>query len=82
VCQRNKILDREVEERNVFTAAVFAICAINGAVILWVYDMERNVQAVRVAEAIIGREDERVQRRDDQRVNISFPIGPRLARRT
>jgi hypothetical protein len=81
VCQRNKTLDREVEERNVATDEVSAICAMNGAAIQRVHDMERTVQAVRMSEAIIVREYERVQRRDDQRVNISFPIGPRLARR-
>ncbi len=52
-----KILNREVYDRDVATAAVSALCVLKGAAILRVHDVEKTVQAVRLTEAIIrGRE--------------------------
>lgn len=47
-----KILDREVDDRDVATAAVSALCVLNGADILRVHDVDKTVQAVKMAEAV------------------------------
>lgn len=47
-----KILGTGVDERDVATAAVSALCAMKGVSILRVHDVEKTVQAVRIAEAI------------------------------
>jgi dihydropteroate synthase len=47
-----KLLDNEVDDRDMATAAVSALCAVNGAAILRVHDVSMTVQAVRLAEAI------------------------------
>ncbi|MBW2466624.1 MAG: dihydropteroate synthase [Deltaproteobacteria bacterium] len=47
-----KLLNTEVDERDVASAAVSAICAMKGASILRVHDVAKTVEAVRLAEAI------------------------------
>jgi dihydropteroate synthase len=47
-----KLLDSEVDDRDVASAAVSALCAASGAAILRVHDVAKTVQAVRLAEAI------------------------------
>jgi dihydropteroate synthase len=47
-----KLLDNEVDDRDVASAVISAICATNGAAILRVHDVAKTVQAVRLAEAI------------------------------
>ena len=47
-----KLLNTEVGERDVATAAVSALCAVKGVSILRVHDVEKTVEAVRLAEAI------------------------------
>jgi dihydropteroate synthase len=49
-----KLLGTEVDKRDVATAAVSALCAAKGVSILRVHDVEKTVQAVRIAEAING----------------------------
>ncbi len=49
-----KLLNTELGERDVATAAVSALCAVKGVSILRVHDVEKTVQAVRIAEAING----------------------------
>lgn len=49
-----KLLNTEVDERDVATAAVSALCVQNGVSILRVHDVGKTVQAVRLAEAING----------------------------
>jgi len=49
-----KLLGAEVEARDVATAAISALCAQKGVSILRVHDVEKTVQAVRLAEAING----------------------------
>lgn len=46
------ILGREVDDRDVATAAISALCALSGASILRVHDVDKTVQAVRMVEAI------------------------------
>jgi dihydropteroate synthase len=47
-----KLLGAEVDKRDVATAAVSALCAMKGVSILRVHDVEKTVEAVRLAEAI------------------------------
>ena len=47
-----KLLNTEVGERDVATAAISALCAVKGVSILRVHDVEKTVEAVRLAEAI------------------------------
>jgi len=47
-----KLLDNLVDDRDVASAAVSALCAISGAAILRVHDVAKTVLAVRLAEAI------------------------------
>lgn len=47
-----KILDREVDDRDVATAAVSALCVLKGVSILRVHDVASTLQAVRMAEAV------------------------------
>jgi dihydropteroate synthase len=47
-----KLLNTEVGERAVATAAVSVLCAVKGVSILRVHDVEKTVEAVRLAEAI------------------------------
>ena len=47
-----KLLDLEVDERDVATAAISALCVNKGVSILRVHDVGKTVQAVRLAEAI------------------------------
>lgn len=49
-----KSLNLEVEQRDVPTAAISALCAVKGAAIVRVHDVGKTVQAVRMAEAIIN----------------------------
>ncbi len=49
-----KILDIDVDNRDVATAAVSALCVMQGASILRVHDVKKTVEAVRLAEAIKG----------------------------
>ena len=49
-----KLLDTEVHARDVATAAISALCAQKNVSILRVHDVEKTVQAVRLAEAING----------------------------
>jgi dihydropteroate synthase len=49
-----KLLGAEVDARDVATAAISALCAAKGVSILRVHDVEKTVQAVRLAEAING----------------------------
>jgi len=49
-----KILDKEVGERDVATAALSALCVGFGANILRVHDVAKTVQAVRLAEAVLS----------------------------
>lgn len=46
------ILGREVDDRDVATAAISALCVLNGASIVRVHDVDKTVQAVRMVEAI------------------------------
>ena len=47
-----KLLNREVDERDVASAAISALCAMKGVSILRVHDVGKTVEAVRIAEAI------------------------------
>ena len=47
-----KLLGTEVDERDVATAAISALCVQKGVSILRVHDVKKTVQAVRLAEAI------------------------------
>ena len=47
-----KLLDTEVDQRDVATAAVSALCAARGVSILRVHDVAKTVEAGRIAEAI------------------------------
>jgi len=47
-----KLLNTGVDERDVATAAISALCAMKGVSILRVHDVEKTVEAVRIAEAI------------------------------
>ena len=49
-----KLLNTEVDERDVATAAISALCAMKGVSILRVHDVGKTVEAVRLAEAING----------------------------
>jgi dihydropteroate synthase len=49
-----KLLNLEVDERDVATAAISALCVNKGVSILRVHDVGKTVQAVRLAEAISG----------------------------
>ena len=49
-----KLLGLEVDARDVATAAISALCVLKGVSILRVHDVEKTVQAVRLAEAIGG----------------------------
>jgi len=49
-----KLLNAEVDARDVATAAISALCVQKGVSILRVHDVEKTVQAVRLAEAING----------------------------
>jgi len=49
-----KLLGSEVDARDVATAAISALCVTKGVSILRVHDVEKTVQAVRLAEAIMG----------------------------
>ncbi len=49
-----KILGLEVEERDVATAAISAICALKRVAIVRVHDVAATVQAVRITEAIVS----------------------------
>ena len=49
-----KLLGSEVADRDTATAAVSALCVPKGVAILRVHDVEKTVQAVRLAEAIGG----------------------------
>ena len=49
-----KVLGQEVGEREIGTAAVSVLAAMNGAAILRVHDVAKTVQAVRMAEAIMN----------------------------
>jgi dihydropteroate synthase len=49
-----KLLGIEVDARDVATAAISALCVQKGVAILRVHDVEKTVQAVRLAEAING----------------------------
>jgi dihydropteroate synthase len=48
-----KILGTEVDKRDVATAVVSALCAMQDVAILRVHDIEKTVEAVRLAEAIM-----------------------------
>jgi len=47
-----KLLNTEVDERDVASAAISALCTMKGVSILRVHDVGKTVQAVRMAEAI------------------------------
>lgn len=47
-----KLLGKEVDARDVATAAISALCVQKGVSILRVHDVEKTVQAVKLAEAI------------------------------
>lgn len=47
-----KLLGTDVDQRDVATAAVSALCAMKNVSILRVHDVEKTVEAVRLAEAI------------------------------
>lgn len=49
-----KILGLEVDERDTPTAALSALCVSLGASILRVHDVAKNVQAIRLAEAVLN----------------------------
>ncbi len=51
------VLDRQVADRDVATAAVSALCVEKGAAILRVHDVDKTVQAVRMAEAVLNAAD-------------------------
>jgi dihydropteroate synthase len=48
------VLGREVDDREIGTAAVSVLAAQNGAAILRVHDVAKTVQAVRMAEAVMA----------------------------
>jgi dihydropteroate synthase len=52
-----KVLGREVDDREMGTAAVSVLAAVNGAAILRVHDVAKTVQAVRMAEAVMNAAD-------------------------
>jgi dihydropteroate synthase len=47
-----KLLGTEVDERDVATAAISALCVMKGVSILRVHDVAKTVEAVRLAEAV------------------------------
>jgi dihydropteroate synthase len=49
-----KLLGTDVDARDVATAAISALCAQEGVSILRVHDVDKTIQAVRLAEAING----------------------------
>jgi len=49
-----KVLGRHVDDREIGTAAVSVLAAVNGAAILRVHDVAKTVQAVRMAEAVMN----------------------------
>ena len=49
-----KILDLEVDERDIGTAALSAVCVMSGVSILRVHDVAKTAQAVRLAEAVLS----------------------------
>lgn len=49
-----KTLGLDVDERDIATAAISALCVASGATIVRVHDVAKTVQAVRMAEAIIN----------------------------
>lgn len=49
-----KVLHLESDNRDLATAALSAICVMNGVTILRVHDVEKTVQAVRMAEAVLA----------------------------
>jgi dihydropteroate synthase len=51
------VLDRQVADRDVATAAVSALCVEKGVAILRVHDVDKTVQAVRMAEAVLNAAD-------------------------
>jgi len=51
-----KILDREVDDRDIATAVVSGLCVTKGAAILRVHDVEKTQQAVRIAGAILNED--------------------------
>ena len=51
-----KLLGTDVDQRDVATAAVSAVCAMKGVSILRVHDVAKTVEAVRLAEAIKNAE--------------------------
>jgi len=52
-----KILDREVDDRDLGTAIISGLCAIKGAALLRVHDVAGTVQALQLAMAIGGAAD-------------------------
>ena len=58
-----KILDLEVEERDIATAAVSALCALKGVAVVRVHNVAASLQAIRITEAIMsavpGKDDGR-----------------------
>jgi dihydropteroate synthase len=48
------VLGREVDDREIGTAAVSVLAMLNGAAILRVHDVAKTVQAVRMAEAVMA----------------------------
>lgn len=52
-----KVLDRQVGDRDVATAAVSALCVDRGVDILRVHDIDKTVQVVRMAEAVRNAPD-------------------------
>jgi len=49
-----KILERDIVDRDTATAALSALCVRDGVAILRVHDVDKTVQAVRLAEAILA----------------------------
>ncbi len=49
-----KIVNREVHDRDVATAALSSMCVVNGVSILRVHDVDKTVQAVRMTEALLA----------------------------
>jgi dihydropteroate synthase len=51
------VLGREVDDREIGTAAISVLGALNGAAILRVHDVAKTVQAVRMTEAVMAADD-------------------------
>ena len=49
-----KILQLDADNRDVATAALSAVCVMNGVALLRVHDVKKTVQAVRLAEAVLA----------------------------